>query len=58
MKIFAVLTATFICGWVIFFTELARKEIAYDCHMLIGAWHPDVPKKVIEQCRERIWVPK
>jgi len=58
MKIFALFTATLICGWIIFFTELARKEVVYDCRMLMGNWHPDIPQKVIEQCRERIWVPK
>ena len=26
--------------------------IKYNCDMLIGGWHPDVPTKVIEQCRK------
>ena len=51
MKTFAFIFSIMICGSVIFLTELARKEIAYDCHMLIGGWHPDVPKEVIKQCR-------
>ena len=25
----------------------------YDCRALIGGWHPDVPAKVIEECRKR-----
>jgi hypothetical protein len=25
--------------------------VRYDCDMLIGGWHPDVPREVIEQCR-------
>ena len=25
----------------------------YDCRMLIGGWHPDVPAKVVEECRKR-----
>jgi hypothetical protein len=29
------------------------KEIRYNCDMLIGAWHPDVPPQVIKECRER-----
>lgn len=24
----------------------------YNCDALIGGWHPDVPKKVIEDCRK------
>ena len=53
MKIFALIVATFICGCVIFFTELARREVVYDCRMLIGNWHPDVPASVMKQCREQ-----
>lgn len=26
--------------------------IRYNCDMLIGSWHPDVPVKVIEECRK------
>jgi hypothetical protein len=51
MKTSALLISVFICGYVIFFTELARKEIAYDCRVLIGGWHPDIPQQVIKQCK-------
>jgi hypothetical protein len=27
--------------------------VKYDCSMLIGGWHPDVPVKVQEACRKR-----
>ena len=27
--------------------------VTYDCSMLIGGWHPDVPVKVQEECRKR-----
>jgi hypothetical protein len=27
--------------------------VTYDCSMLIGGWHPDVPVKVQEECRRR-----
>ena len=27
--------------------------IKYNCNMLIGSWHPDVPSKVIEECRKK-----
>ena len=26
--------------------------VRYNCDMLIGSWHPDVPVKVIEECRK------
>jgi len=27
--------------------------VQYDCRILIGGWHPDVPVKVQEECRKR-----
>jgi hypothetical protein len=27
--------------------------VKYDCSVLIGGWHPDVPVKVQEECRRR-----
>ena len=26
--------------------------VRYNCDMLIGSWHPDVPQNVIEECRK------
>jgi len=26
----------------------------FDCRMLIGGWHPDVPPKVIKQCQKGV----
>lgn len=26
-------------------------SVRYNCDMLMGGWHPDVPPKVIEECR-------
>ena len=26
----------------------------FDCRMLIGGWHPDVPAKITEQCRKGV----
>jgi hypothetical protein len=26
--------------------------VRYNCEVLIGGWHPDVPPKVIEECRK------
>jgi len=31
------------------------ETIKYNCDMLIGGWHPDVPTKVIEECRKKIY---
>lgn len=28
------------------------EPVRYNCDMLIGSWHPDVPLKVIEECRK------
>ena len=27
--------------------------VKYNCDMLIGGWHPDVPQKVIDECRKQ-----
>lgn len=40
-----------LCAGVIFLTELSRKEVKYDCRLLMGGWHPDIPQQVIKQCR-------
>ena len=59
MKTFAFFTATFMCGWTIFFTELSRKEIVYDCRMASYPTAIDVPKEVVAQCRQKgMWVVK
>lgn len=28
--------------------------VKYDCRILMGNWHPDVPKVVEEECKKRI----
>ena len=28
-------------------------ERKFDCRMLIGSWHPDVPKEAIDACRKK-----
>jgi hypothetical protein len=28
--------------------------VKYDCSVLIGGWHPDVPLKVQEECRKKL----
>lgn len=27
--------------------------VKYDCGLLIGGWHPDAPREVIEHCRKK-----
>jgi len=59
MKTFALLVSVSLCGWIIFFTELARKEAVYDCRMVSYPMAIDVPKEVVAQCRQKgIWVVK
>jgi hypothetical protein len=29
-------------------------ERKFDCRLLIGGWHPDVPKNAIEKCRKGV----
>ena len=30
------------------------KTNKFDCRLLIGGWHPDVPQKVIKQCQKGV----
>jgi hypothetical protein len=53
VKIIALLTATFICGFVIFLAELNHKPIKYDCRLATYPTAVDVPIDVIEQCRKK-----
>ena len=50
--LWAVALGIVFCGFIIYLTELSRKEETYkiNCQALIGGWHPDVPKKYAEQC--------
>jgi hypothetical protein len=32
----------------------AIKPNRFDCRMLIGSWHPDVPAQIVEQCRKGV----
>lgn len=33
-------------------TTVKRATRAVDCAVLIGGWHPDVPKEAQEECRK------
>lgn len=30
------------------------KKIVYDCRVLIGGWHPDVPQTIQDECRKKL----
>jgi hypothetical protein len=33
--------------------DRSQVVVKYDCRMLMGGWHPDVPLAVQEECRKR-----
>jgi len=41
-----------LCGFIIFATEIGKKEYRFHCDALIGGWHPDLPQKYAELCTE------
>jgi hypothetical protein len=47
----AILIATFICGFIIYLTELNHQQIQYDCRFVSYPMAIDIPKKVIQQCK-------
>ena len=42
------------CGFIIYLSEISRKEEVYklNCELLLGGWHPDVPKEYAKICEE------
>jgi hypothetical protein len=34
--------------------KFPKVEVVYDCRMLMGGWHPDVPEPVLAQCRKLV----
>jgi hypothetical protein len=42
------------CGLIIYLTEVSRREEVYklNCELLLGGWHPDVPKDYAKLCEE------
>lgn len=43
-----------LCGCIIYLTEVSRREEVYklNCELLLGGWHPDVPKDYAKLCEE------
>lgn len=53
---FAFFFTMFICAFVIYIIELAPKKIIYDCSIVTYPMAIDIPKEVIEQCRNKgVW---
>jgi hypothetical protein len=50
-----VVVAAVISVSIIVIADLRDRNIPvrYDCALLIGDWHPDFPKEVIEACRRK-----
>ena len=55
-KILAVLimvVPTAVLVGALYFSGKIVDQATYNCNLLIGGWHPDVPAKVIEECRNK-----
>lgn len=48
---FAIITAVLVLA--VWPQDRTQVVVKYDCRMLIGGWHPDVPVAVQEECRKR-----
>jgi hypothetical protein len=44
----------FFLSAVVYTLQNSKMTVKYDCRMLLGGWHPDVPIKVQEECRKLI----
>ena len=52
MKGIAVFLSTFMCGFVIYLSQLPTKQI-YDCRYVSYPMAVDVPQEVIHECQKR-----
>jgi len=52
MKTMSIFLATFMCGFVIYLSQLQSKQI-YDCRYVSYPMAVDVPKEVIHECHKR-----
>ena len=48
-----VASVTFMVAMMAVATQI-RTQVVYDCRMLHGGWHPDVPLEVQKLCRETL----
>jgi hypothetical protein len=53
--VISIILLVYVFAWDNDYHEMIDKvtPIKYNCNMLIGSWHPDVPVKVIEECRKK-----
>ena len=51
--LFALAIIAFGYGIYFHYQLIKQGPIKYDCRKLIGGWHPDVPVKVMEECRKK-----
>lgn len=53
------LVAPVFAGIILFsvlFTTMYNQEkntVHFDCRQLIGGWHPDIPKQIVDECRHK-----
>jgi hypothetical protein len=46
------IVAVTICVYIVMLNQPITNT--YDCRMLMGGWHPDVPNQVMQQCKEKL----
>jgi hypothetical protein len=37
-----------------FYLEEPSQPTAFDCRSLIGNWHPDLPRELLEKCKKGV----
>lgn len=37
----------------LYFSGKIVDQVTYNCNLLIGGWHSDVPANVVEECRNK-----
>ena len=52
MKTISFLVATFLCGFVIYLTELNHRQVKDDCRYVTYPLAIDSPQEIIKQCKE------
>jgi len=56
---FSFVFAIVMCAFIIYISEFLPKKHIYDCSMVSYPMAIDIPKEVIEQCRQKgMWVSK
>lgn len=53
LAVLVMVVPTIIFVAALYFSGKIVDQATYDCRMLMGGWHPDVPLKVQEECRKK-----